>query len=63
MSINLVPILMADDDPDDRVLTQDALRENKLANNLFFVENGEDLMDFLYQRGTYNPTNAPHNIS
>ena len=58
-NINLVPILMADDDPDDRMLTKDALTENKLANNLYFVEDGEDLMDYLYQRGKYTPETAP----
>jgi CheY-like chemotaxis protein len=59
MDINLVPILMADDDADDRNLTQDAFAENNLANNLYFVEDGEDLMDFLYQRGKYDVNNAP----
>jgi CheY-like chemotaxis protein len=59
MDINLVPILMADDDPDDRALTQDAFRESKLANSLYFVEDGEDLMDYLYQRGKFKAANAP----
>lgn len=50
---------MADDDPDDRMLTKDALVENKLANDLHFVEDGEELLDYLYHRGKYNPGNAP----
>lgn len=50
---------MADDDPDDRMLTKDALSENKLANDLHFVEDGEELLDYLYQRGNYNESNAP----
>lgn len=54
-----VTILMADDDPDDRMLTKDALSENKLANDLHFVEDGEELLDYLYQRGKYNERNAP----
>lgn len=54
-----VTILMADDDPDDRMLTRDALSENKLANDLHFVENGEELLDYLYQRGKFNTSNAP----
>lgn len=54
-----VTILMADDDPDDRMLTKDALSENKLANDLHFVENGEELLDYLYQRGKFNRSNAP----
>ena len=50
---------MADDDPDDRVLTKDALEENRLANDLHFVEDGEELMDYLHQRGKFNAENAP----
>lgn len=54
-----ITILMADDDPDDRVLTREALMENKLANDLHFVEDGEELMDFLKRRGKYEQQNAP----
>ena len=54
-----ITILMADDDADDRLLAQEALAENKLANDLHFVENGEELLDYLYQRGKFNEDNAP----
>lgn len=54
-----VVILMADDDPDDRMLTKEAFEENKLNNELRFVENGEELMDYLHHRGKYNDSNAP----
>lgn len=57
--VKTVPILMADDDPDDRMLARDALLENKLSNDLYFVEDGEELLDYLYQRGKYNEMNAP----
>ncbi|MEM8893699.1 MAG: response regulator, partial [Bacteroidota bacterium] len=36
-----VVILIADDDPEDRMLARDALEENKLSNDLQFVEDGE----------------------
>jgi len=49
----LIKILMADDDPDDRLMTKEALDEARLANELYFVEDGEELMDFLYHRGDY----------
>jgi CheY-like chemotaxis protein len=49
-----VVILMADDDADDRLLAKDALIECRLANDLHFVENGEELMDYLYRRGKYS---------
>jgi len=48
-----VAILMADDDADDRLLAKDALAECNLANELLFVENGEDLLDFLHRRGKF----------
>ena len=53
-----ITILMADDDPDDRQLTREAFEENHLANDLRFVEDGEELMDYLYQRGKYAADDA-----
>jgi CheY-like chemotaxis protein len=44
---------MADDDDDDRLLAQDALREASNDGELHFVENGEELMDYLQHRGKY----------
>ena len=49
----MITILLADDDPDDRQLTQDAFAENRLANILHCVEDGEELMDYLNRRGKY----------
>jgi CheY-like chemotaxis protein len=55
-----ITILMADDDEEDRMLTKEAFEEVKLANDLRFVKDGEELMDYLYQKGSYsNPGNAP----
>ncbi|MBR9859175.1 response regulator [bacterium] len=50
---------MADDDEDDRMLAKEAFEENKLANDLFFVKDGEELMDFLLRQGPYTLENAP----
>jgi CheY-like chemotaxis protein len=49
-------ILMADDDDDDRLLAKDALTECRLASDLRFVENGEELLDYLRRRGSYSKT-------
>ncbi|MBF2019540.1 MAG: response regulator [Hydrococcus sp. C42_A2020_068] len=49
----LTTILIADDDEEDRMSIQEALEESKLANDLSFVSNGEELMDYLYRRGKY----------
>ena len=48
-----VTILMADDDEDDCLLAREALAESRLANELRFVKDGEELMDYLHQRGEY----------
>lgn len=48
-----ITILMADDDPDDRLLVKEAFEENRLINELATVEDGEELMDFLYKRGKF----------
>jgi CheY-like chemotaxis protein len=50
----MITILLADDDPDDRQLTQDAFAENRLANNLHCVEDGEELLDYLQRQGKYS---------
>jgi two-component system, response regulator len=57
MSRNAMPItiLMADDDADDRRLTQEALEEGRLINEVLFVDNGEELMDYLRKRGKFAP--------
>jgi len=50
---NPITILLAEDDPDDRMLTRDALAESRLANALYTVENGEELLAFLRHEGPY----------
>src|SRR6185295_3673185 len=51
-------ILMADDDADDRLLVKDALAECQIAGRLHFVEDGEELMDYLLRQGKYSPPDA-----
>lgn len=48
-----VTILMADDDAEDRQMTQEAMAEARLVNELRFVVDGEELMDYLHRRGDY----------
>ncbi|HEX2981375.1 MAG TPA: response regulator [Anaerolineaceae bacterium] len=43
-------IIVAEDDPDDRMLIQDAIEEADLTNAVEFVEDGASLMDDLHQR-------------
>ncbi len=46
---------MADDDPGDRLLAAEALKDARLINDLRFVENGEELMDYLLARAKFAP--------
>ena len=55
-----ITILMADDDPDDRQMTREAFDESRLANDLRFVEDGVELMDYLCRRNQYaEPDSSP----
>lgn len=49
-----ITILICDDDEDDRMLTQQALEDAHISNELRFVEDGEELLDYLYQRGQFS---------
>ena len=49
-----IVILLADDDADDRQLASEALVESRLRNELHAVEDGEQLMDYLFRRGQYS---------
>ena len=48
-----VTILMADDDEEDRGMTREALQNSHLANEMRFVVDGQDLMDYLRREGAY----------
>ena len=48
-----ITILICDDDEDDRLLTQQALEDAHISNALRFVEDGEQCIEYLYQRGQY----------
>lgn len=46
-------ILLVEDNPGDARLAAEALKENKVRNNLYHVKDGVEAMDFVYQRGEY----------
>ena len=48
-----VTILMADDDPEDCELTREALQDARLANEMRFVSDGQELMEYLRREGRY----------
>lgn len=51
-------ILVADDDPDDRALTREAFAAACIANRLDFVEDGEELLDYLRHAGRFGDESA-----
>ena len=60
MKIKPITILLADDDPDDRLLARQALEKSRLASDLRCVEDGEELLDYLHRRGKFtDPTKSP----
>ena len=53
-------ILVADDDPDDRFLLGLAFEEIQGVGKLHFVEDGEQLLNYLYRQGEYtDPVLSP----
>ncbi|HXE58062.1 MAG TPA: response regulator [Gemmatimonadales bacterium] len=46
-------ILWADDDPDDRLLIQEVLAGSRWRHRVRFVEDGEELLEYLCHRGRY----------
>ncbi len=50
---DLISILIADDDADDRLMAKEALDECRLANRVEFVENGVELLAYLRGQGRY----------
>jgi CheY-like chemotaxis protein len=55
-----IVILLADDDEEDRMLAADALEESRVVNDFRFVEDGEELLDYLYHRGRFaEPGSSP----
>ncbi len=50
-----VTLLLAEDDDDDYLLTCQALRAARLANDVHRVTDGEELLDYLRRRGRFAP--------
>lgn len=57
-----ITILLADDDPDDRMLVQEAFEENHLLNVVHTVEDGEELLEYLYKKGRFAETAVRPNM-
>ena len=54
-----VEILLVEDNPGDERLTREALKEGKVYNNLHWVKDGVEAMEFLHRRGKYRDAPRP----
>jgi two-component system, chemotaxis family, response regulator Rcp1 len=56
-NLKFVEILLIEDNPGDARLTQEALNDGKIKNNLHIMYDGVEATDFLFRRNEYH--NAP----
>ena len=54
-----INILLVEDNPGDARLAQEALKENKVANTLHWVDDGVKALEFLHQEGPYADAPRP----
>lgn len=58
---NMLPIdiLLVEDNPGDARLAQEALKDSKIINNLFIVDDGEKAINFLRKDGEFENVPKP----
>ncbi len=54
-----IDILLVEDDPGDELITREAFEENKIKNVVHVARDGQEGLDFLYQRGAYADAPRP----
>jgi two-component system, chemotaxis family, response regulator Rcp1 len=59
MIVQPINILLVEDSPSDVLLTQEALHDAKIANELFIARDGEEAMSFLRQEGEHTDSPRP----
>ncbi len=57
--VSPIDILLVEDNPADVRLTMEALKEEKIYNNLHVVSDGEEALDFLRKQGKYAKAARP----
>ncbi len=57
-----IDILLVEDDPGDELITREAFEHNKIKNNLHVARDGEEGLDFLYRRGSFQDAPRPELI-
>jgi two-component system response regulator len=54
-----IDILLVEDDPGDELITREAFEHNNLQNRLHVAHDGEEGLNYLYQRGAYADAKRP----
>ena len=54
-----IDVLLIEDDPGDELITREAFEHNKISNTLHVAHDGEEGLDFLYQRGGHQDARRP----
>ncbi len=54
-----IEILLVEDDHGDELLTREVFEHNKIKNNLHVARDGEEGLNFLYQRGEFGDAPRP----
>lgn len=53
MNVDIKKILLVEDNPNDAELTLEALSEQNLANEVIWLKDGQEALDFLYCKEAY----------
>lgn len=54
-----VDVLLVEDDPGDELITREAFEQNSIGNTLHVAHDGQEALDFLYQRGPFADAPRP----
>jgi CheY-like chemotaxis protein len=54
-----IDVLLIEDDPGDVLITREAFEHNKINNTLYVAHDGQEGLDFLYQRGAHSDAPRP----
>ena len=58
MDLDEIEILLVEDNPTDAELTMRALKKKNLTNNLVWVKDGAEALEFLFATGSYSKVNT-----
>ncbi|MBV9722541.1 MAG: response regulator [Mycobacterium sp.] len=54
-----IVVLLIEDDPGDELITREVFKDNKFHNTLNVARDGQEGLDYLYQRGAYRDAPQP----